>query len=430
MVAHHQDRRICRFAPVAALAALLTPSLASAEFGTPFPLSSRDFPAAIPQVAADSDGDALVVWEQEDSSRLFSVTARARSNTGAIGPLQILSATGPAAGNPRVAMDADGDALVAWHRFLSSTFRVQARARAKTGALGPLQTLSGPNATNPEVAMDSEGDALVAWARAADDSRVQARARSRNGVLGPIENISAAGGNDSSYQVAMDADGDALIIWVHPDGGASRLQARFRSKAGALGPIQDISDPAGDAGAPRVAMDADGDALIVWSEQDGTFARRRTKAGALGPIEVVAGVGAGGPQVATEPDGDAVVVWSRNLENGLRIEGRTRSAAGALGPVRVFSKTNGLEPQVSVDPAGNAVAIWVLFDGTNRRIQARTLSAAGVLGPRQTLTPSNMFINAAEPQVAMDGEGDALAVWRRNFSTSIPVERIEAAAGP
>ena len=62
-----------------------------------------------------------------------------------------LSASGQNAAKAQVAVDADGDALVVWERFDAGVLRVQARALSKTGALGPIQTLSaaGKNASVP-----------------------------------------------------------------------------------------------------------------------------------------------------------------------------------------------------------------------------------------------------------------------------------------
>ena len=43
--------------------------------------------------------------------------------------------------------------------------------------------------------------------------RVQARFRSKGGVFGPIRTLSTAGQNASDVKIAMNADGDAVITW-------------------------------------------------------------------------------------------------------------------------------------------------------------------------------------------------------------------------
>lgn len=65
----------------------------------------------------------------------------------------------------RVAVDADGDAAFAWMGFDGADFRIQARARSASGALGTVQTLSdaGQNAASPQLAADVDGDAVAVW---------------------------------------------------------------------------------------------------------------------------------------------------------------------------------------------------------------------------------------------------------------------------
>jgi hypothetical protein len=45
-------------------------------------------------------------------------------------------------------------------------------------------------------------------------------------------------------------------------------------------------------------------------------------------------------------------------------------------------------PQVAVDGEGNAVFTWLRFDGTNFRVQAQARSAAGTLSAVQNISPA------------------------------------------
>jgi hypothetical protein len=67
--------------------------------------------------------------------------------------------------------------------------------------------------------------------------------------------------------------------------------------------------------------------------------------------------------------------------------------------------------------------VWQQDNGTNYRIQARGRSAAGVLQPVHTLSEAGQ--DAQFPQVAMDADGRALAVWYRSDGAHL---RIQAAA--
>ena len=67
----------------------------------------------------------------------------------------------------------------------------------------------------------------------------------------------------SPPQVAVDADGDAVVVWTRLDGSAI-AQARRISAAGLLGPVLDLSPHGEDASGPQVAIDAGGNAIALW----------------------------------------------------------------------------------------------------------------------------------------------------------------------
>jgi hypothetical protein len=78
-----------------------------------------------------------------------------------------------------VALDADGDAVVAWYRLDTPRYQVEARTRSAAGNLGPIQILSEPDlySTFPQVALDRDGDALVVWSAGFEpEERIQAAA--------------------------------------------------------------------------------------------------------------------------------------------------------------------------------------------------------------------------------------------------------------
>jgi hypothetical protein len=233
---------------------------------------------------------------------------------------------------------------------------------------GPV-TISAPgqNAITPQVAVDAQGDAVFVWRRFDGASwRIQARARSAAGALGPIQNLSAAGQSASQPQVDVDSDGDAVFVWRRYDGPCCLILSRTRSAGGTLGPVQTLSAGGGRlATLPQLGVDNGGDAVFVWTRSDGTYwrvqIRARSATGTLGPIRTISPVGHGlTPQVAVDPAGRAVFTWQR----GPFIEARARSAAGALSPVQTLSPPPGpnenyaRSPQVGVDAQGNAVFAW------------------------------------------------------------------------
>ena len=400
-------------------------------FGTPVDVSAS---AANPYVATDADGDAALTWE-------FG-TARAQARTlsaaGALGTIHELGSTsGTTDRFARVATDRSGDSVFAWTRF--ETFdAVFARRLSSGGTLSSLIQIArggdpGPFSA-PEVATDRNGDTVFTWVNLGTiPDRVQARTLSASGALGKIRNVSPAGAIGSEPQVATDRSGDSMLTWVREDGidgDGDIVQARQISVNGSLGPIKDVSAPAGRAFAPQVASDEDGDAVFTWLRFDGkrdrAQGRTMTSVGALGATFVLtpSGPSARDPQVAIDANGDSVFTWQRFEGDSDRIQSRTRTAGGTLGAIRNLSAAGGdaYAPQVASRDDGASVFVWLRFDGANDRVEARSMTAGGSLGNIQTL--SDAGADALTPQVAIGASsGPAVATWER-------ADVVQASRGP
>jgi hypothetical protein len=421
--------RAARWAALAAaLAGTMIAAPARAEFGEPINLSEAGQSVEAPQVAVDAAGNAVAVWVSYLGTNYW-VKARSLSATGALGPVETVFGASPRAESPQVALDGAGNAVIVWRGGASGM--IQARTRSAAGVLGPIQNLSptGQVAFNLQVAFGGAGNAVVVWTTGGF-KLVQARTLSTAGVLGPIKNLSRADQNAFAPQVAVDGAGNAVVVWVFDDYPESWVQMRTLSAAGVRGPTRNLSRVHGAAFSPQVAVDAAGNAVVVWNAIDDpdfiikswVQARTLSAAGVLGGIKNLTPPlqYADQPQVAVDAAGNAVAIWTRSIGGDSRIQARTVSTGGALGLVKTLSAA-GLDAglsQVAVDGAGNAVVVWQHAP----IVQARTRSAAGVLGPVQTLTSDGGGLPA--PQLAVNAAGKAVVVWERDNAV------IQAAVGP
>jgi hypothetical protein len=436
-------RSVC-VASVLLLAVALTFFAASARaaWTSPVTLSAAGRNANSAQVAIDAQGDAVFVWRRFDGTS-WRIQTRARSASGTLGPVQNLSPAGQDAKLPQVGVDSDGDAVFAWRNEDGPCCRIQSRARSAAGALGPVQTLStgAGAATLPQVGMDGDGDAVFVWQRSDGTYwRVQIRTRSATGTLGQIQTISATG-HALMPQVAVNPVGRAVFTWQR----FPRIETRTRTAAGALSQVQTLSPPPAEGrhpSSPQVGVDAQGNAVFVWNLFESAFprgatrvqARARTAAGALSPIQnlVWPPLGGGGcgcsPQVAVDPTGDAVFSWEYrpNYLDSSGVQVRARSAAGSLSPIQNLTAAaghgTGSDAQVGIDADGDAVVAWQFGTETESGVAAQVRSAAGTLGPLQTF-PSSGFL----PHVAVNGAGDAALTWQESNGTNFV---IKASAGP
>ena len=88
------------------------------------------------------------------------------------------------------------------------------------------------------------------------------------GIAGLIE-VDDTGDADSP-QIAINGDGHAIAVWRQSDGTRFNIWANYFDGA-AWGPAELIeTDDANTEENPQIAVDADGNAIAVWSQSDGT----------------------------------------------------------------------------------------------------------------------------------------------------------------
>ncbi|HLA63073.1 MAG TPA: T9SS type A sorting domain-containing protein [Rhodothermales bacterium] len=294
---------------------------------------------SVPAVAMDADGDYVVVWSgnQQDGDG-YGIYAR-RFGTGGVAQgaeFRVNTTTTGGQVNPAVAVGADGRFVVAWHSTGQDGDGAGVFARRYSAAGAPeggevqANTYTTGSQSVPSVAMSADGAFVVAWRSAGQDGSgygVYARrydaAGAAQGEEGGVNTTTA--GDQTFPSVAMDAGGGAFVVWrsVGEEGGA---YARRYSAAGAPegGEFRVSAVAPAVAFAPAVALDADGDAFVVWTDEDeggvGVYVRRYDAAGgALGERVRVNTFTPGdqrGAAVAVDADGDATVVWQSFGQDG------------------------------------------------------------------------------------------------------------------
>jgi hypothetical protein len=217
--------------------------------------------------------------------------------------------------------------------------------------------------------------------------------------------------------LAVSPQGDVIVWWSGPGGVEFSLRPAGGDFARVLENTQD--------GSPDVAFDSAGNAVAVWSETSGgaqqTFASFRPAGGTFAtgvPIsKAMSGQFAGLPHVAVGANGDAVAVWEffDGAEN--RIQAAIRPAGGTFGDAQTISAAghSAGNVDVAVDAEGNAIAVWPRSNGTNDLIEAASRPAGGSFGMGVPISDAGQ--NAGGPHAAFDQSGNALAVWSRSDGT-------------
>lgn len=225
----------------------------------------------------------------------------------------------------------------------------------------------------------------------------------------------------------MNVNGNAVAMWLQGDDSWTSYYA----PATGWGPSERVQRDA--PGTPRsIVMDANGNAIGVWevvdsyhcSNEDGCErhtirVRRYTTSGGWGGFTTIATVARGGymsPRIKMNRDGTAILVWHETLDQHSRIMARRYTANGGWQNAEPISLDIGdaYNPDIALNERGDAIVTWDQRDlqGTTGNIYAnRYINGSGWAGA--VLVEHDSIGQSSAPYVVMNNQGDAVVVWPR-----------------
>ena len=341
-------------------------------------------------VASDDNGNFVVAWTSSTQDAGGSgVYAQRYDNAGnALGAeFRVNTFTTNAQLAPAVAMDADGDFIVVWASNQDgSSYGIYAQrynaAGAAQGGEFRVNTVTANSQNLPSVAMDDDGDFVVAWTSSLQDGSgngVYAQRYNASGVAQGIEfrvNTFTTVTQDRPH-VAMDADGDFVVVWrSNQDGSGYGIYAQRYNAAGAAqgSEFRTNTYTTSTQESASVGMDADGNFVVAWSSygQDGNargiFSQRYNAAGVAQGSEFRVNTETTGdqqtPSVAVDADGDFIIAFDsvRADGSGAGIAARSYTANGipltSEFQVNTFTTLTQNLPAIAIDASGDFVVVW------------------------------------------------------------------------
>jgi hypothetical protein len=234
--------------------------------------------------------------------------------------------------SPTVAMDNNGNAIIAWAQSDGTNtqiFKSEYRSGAWTDPTSLSDNISPDtqNAENPDVAMDNNGNAIITWDQLDGPAgyfqiyKREYRSGSWDPPLNLSDNISPDGEDATSPQVGMDNLGNAIIAWQQGGTVQKVLRSEYRNSAWSVANLSvPVSFTSSDAGNVQLAMDSLGNAILLWEQNDGVQTRAyvseyRSSNGlwadpsSLGSSFSGTGPAAMESRVAMNNLGDGIIVW-------------------------------------------------------------------------------------------------------------------------
>jgi hypothetical protein len=256
----------------------------------------------------------------------------------------------------------------------------------------------------------------------------------RAGTEFQINSITA--GIQSGPDVAVGASGDFVVAWEdnHTLNVTDVVAQRYTSSGAPLGAeIQVNTFLTSHQFAPALAMNADGDFVVVWhsnlqdGEQYGIFGQRFSSSGSGFAVEFQVNTSTlasqRSPSIAAMPTGDFVVLWDSSGDrdgSSYAVFAQRFSSAGApLGgefQVNHFSSMEQRLTSAAANAAGDFVAVWQSRsqDGSAYGIFGRRFSSAGLaLGVEFQV---NAYTSGYQkyPSIAANSNGDFVIAWQSN----------------
>jgi hypothetical protein len=342
----------------------------------------------------------------------------------------------PGATDPRVAVDADGRAVVTWASALGGP--VWIGDESSVGELlahRPGAALGGEGLA-PTVATDAHGRAMVAWQQRNDDvGAIFVASRRRGGGWqdpGPGQHLSTER-TAHAPRVTFGPHDETLVVYGQWTGEVFAV-ALDRTALGETAPTTSLSSPPGDANAPVVAVAEGGDAVVTWSQAvDGVLrvhiADRRGLHGAWsapGTVEPLSATADpvpshvdANPWPAIDAAGRAAIVWTQHGSDGGDVYVATRDGFGTWARPDAALDDPGrtaacARPALSVD--GTLHVVW--YETATESAPARVMLWRGPLGSPDAISStspeplSSPDTDAIDPSIALGAEGEAVVVYR------------------
>ncbi len=271
------------------------------------------------------------------------------------------------------------------------------------------------------VALDDGGTAVVVWSA---NAKVWSRHEPHESDSSPnqrIDNGSVAFWPD----VAANPNGNAVAVWLQE---TSLLEFDYSLWSNGYTPgvgwetaVRVDSGGAGAAFGPHVAIDPDGNAIAVWRQSDGTresiWASRSRPGNGWGIAELIEFDNQGhaaDPRVSMDAGGNGLVVWQQSDGVRTSILGNRYTPGGDWGIPRTISNEqgDGRLPDVAMDPDGNAIAVWQQADDGRHDIWANRFTPSGGWHDAELIETDDTG-DATEVRLGMDADGRAIAVWKQ-----------------
>lgn len=448
-----------------------TLQLAQRHFGENVPISPLEELASAqgkPSIAVDEAGNAYAVWEDYRNEHP-DVYFAYRPAGGAWGSMEKIN-DDPGANSqqlPVITVDASGNAYAVWNDDRNGSWDVYFAYRPVGGAWGANVKVNAMGEasqyTPPAIAVDGAGTAYALWSDGRNDyGDIYFATRPAGGAWSTESKVNDDAGSTSQYapDIAVDAGGNVYAVWTDGRNGRQDIYFAHRPAGGDWGTQSRINEDTTatiNRQAPDIAVDSSGNAYAVWADYcfgtgDGTLYFSYRPAGGdwganvrvnmiieeFDPFPVSYAPTQpdpwSDPDIQVDGDGNAYALWDSRDD----IYFSTRPSGGSwITETEISDNVRGHReslyqvgqiPTLAVDSDGNAYALWEDWRNGNADVYFAHCQVGGACSANVGIHEDTGTVAQYHPDVAMDEEGNAYAVWEdwRNGNSDVYFSHLPA----
>jgi hypothetical protein len=385
------------------------------HWSSPAILSEKGVDARDPEVAIDPNGNIIVAW-------IDNQTAKSRTKLAGDdwGPETAVSGTGTSA--IKIVLDKDGSTTAIW----IENGAVKVASKPLNGEWCCNKTLSDKASSSPLLAISNGGDIVAAWVRSGNMETAMKRAGSD---WQPKVTLNTPPAYDPSLQIGGSGNNTrAVLVWEGRGSGIAGIFASTKLLNGNWSSPKIISEY-GPNSKPSVAVDQKGNAVAIWYEYDkssndvvvsvvaSTFS---SLSGAWsGETRFDSWLGSGSSEtlkalVGMGDSGNAVALWSQcDKKKMYTLQSATMDSNWSLPCDIINTNAYAFSFDLAVTSSGEGLSLYMLNEGTSLAIQSIESDTGGSL-PWSVPTIISEGKNNAFPKIAASSSADGIhtaAVW-------------------
>ncbi len=410
-----------------------------------------------PSISADRSGNFTITWQDERNGEyIYDIYAQQYLSDGtALGDnFKVSDDIGSAwQTDPSISIDSNGDFIIVWEDERNGNIDIYAQRYSSDGTAVESNfkvndDISTGTQWFPSISVDGSGKFFITWQDDRNGNHdIYAQRCSSDGTV--VESNFKVNDDISTAiqwcpSISTDGSGNFIITWQDERNGNYDIYAqRYSSDGIAQGSNFKVNDDIGigNQNNPSISTDGSGNFIIAWwDERNGNtdiYTQRYTSDGTT----IVSNFKVNDdqvsayqflPSISTDGSGNFIIVWqdSRDDINNDIYAQRYSSNGIAIGSNFKVNNDQGsagqFSPSISVDDHGNFIITWEDYRNDDGDIYAQQYSSDG------TALENNFKVNDDQstagqggPSISADGNGDFIITWHdgRNGNEDIYAQR-------